>query len=94
MFGPRVLVAAWGAWAAGGQVLLDQGYDRAGGAGRPAAVASPVAMDMMYRAVQANDVAGTIDSDGEAEAGKRQGLAKDTASLGEEVADHGSPSSR
>ncbi len=91
-FGPGVLIAAWGAWAAGSQVPLDQEDGRAGGVGGPAAVAGTVATDMMYRAVQANEVAGTIDGDREAEAGKRQSLAEDTAGLGEEVADHGSPS--
>ena len=63
VFGPGVLVAAEGTWAASGEVVQDQGDGRTGGVRGTATVAGAVAADLMDGAVHANKVGRTTDGD-------------------------------
>ena len=85
---PGVGVAAEGARAAGGQVLLDQRDGWAGGAGGSAAVAGAVAPDVVDRAVEADEVAGPGEGHLGRGDGKGEGLAQGAADAGDDVGDH------
>lgn len=80
-------------WAAGSEVVQDQGDGRTGGVRGSAAVAGAVATDVMDGAVQGDNVLGTAYSDLRRGNGEGEGLAQDAADAGDDVGHHGSPSS-
>jgi hypothetical protein len=86
--GPRRFVAAEGARAAGGQVVLDEAQGRAGGVGSSAAVAGAVTADTMDGAVHVDQVEGAVHSDQGRGNGKSERFAEDTAEVGEDIGDH------
>ena len=63
IFGPGVLVPSDRTWAAGSEVVQDQGDGRTGSVRGPATVAGAVTADVMDGTAQGNDVPGTACTD-------------------------------